>query len=54
MYIKHQAPVVRKLDNPSHGINSYPADKTVLTKQTMLSAGECYPSFEQPGPDKYM
>ena len=53
---KGQAPVVQKMDGAIHWINLYPVDKYQgnqlhypLDKD--LSGGQCYPAFEQLGPD---
>ena len=53
----HQAPVVQKLDSAIQRINLYPVDSAIGFPNTYpldrdLSAGQCYPAFEQPGPDK--
>ena len=52
---RHQAPVVRKVDNAIHRINHYPADSVVCFANTYpldsdLSGGYFYPPFEQLGP----
>ena len=49
------APVVQTLDSAIHWINHYPADKYYGNQlryplDSDLSGGQCYPTFEQPGP----
>ena len=56
MVLVLQAPVVRRLDNAIHRINRYPADSVVCfvniyPLDSDLYGGQCYPSFEQPGPE---
>ena len=57
-YIKrNQAPVVQKVDSAIHQINLYPVDSAIIgfpntyPPDDDLSNGQCYPTFEQPGPD---
>ena len=55
----HQAPVVQKVDSTIHRINLYPVDNAIGFPNTYpldsdLSNGQCYPTFEQPGPDLYL
>ena len=50
------APVVQTLNSAIHRINHYPADSIIDFRNTYLvdsdlSGGQCYPTFEQPGPD---
>ena len=50
-------PVVQKVDNAIHRINHYPANNTIGVCNTCpldsdLSGGQCYPTFEQPGPEE--
>ena len=56
MFTKVQAPVFQRLDNAIHRINHCPADSVVCFVNTYpldsdLSGGQCYPPFEQPGPE---
>ena len=55
---RSQGPVVQTLDSAIHRINHYPADSVIDFRNTYplesdLSGGYRYPTFEQPGPDKY-
>ena len=48
--------VVQKVDNAIHHITLYPLDSAIGFPNTYsldsdLSSGQCYPSFEQQGPD---
>ena len=48
--------VVQKVDNTIHHITLYPLDSAIGSPNTYqldsdLSSGQCYPSFEQQGPD---
>ena len=53
----NQAAVVQMLNSPIHRINHYPADNYLGNQlhyplDRDLSIGQCYPPFEQLGPDK--
>ena len=50
-----QALVVQKMDKAIHWINLYPLNSAIGFPDTYpldsdLSGGQCYPTFEQPGP----
>ena len=50
-------PVVQKVDKAIQRINHYPANNTIGVCNTCpldsdLSGGQCYPTFEQPGPEE--
>ena len=52
-------PVIQKVDSAIHGINYYAVDNAIgfLTTYLLnsdLSGGECYPTFEQPGPGAWL
>ena len=54
--IRHQEPVVQKVDNDIHRRNLYPVDSAIGFPNTYLlesdlSNGQRYPSFEQQGPE---
>ena len=55
---RSKGPVVQTFDSAIHRINHYPADSVIDFRNTYplesdLTGGYRYPTFEQPGPDKY-
>ena len=54
-FINKPAPVDQKVDSAIHWINLYPVDKVIVfaNKHPLdndFSGGNCYPTFERPGP----